>query len=109
MTVNVNKLIKDTLKPLNIPIEFQAYSGKEKTYITFFCYNEQGEVYAENQEIMTSCYFQVDLWSDKDYLTFTENIRLKMETAGFKRTSSADFFEKDTKVYHKAMRFIYTK
>ena len=107
--MNINKTVKDTLKSLGVPVEFQSYSGNQKTHITFFCYNEFGEVFAENRELVTGYYVQVDLWSDKDYVVLSENIKTAMESAGFKRTSSADSFEKEMKIYHKAMRFKYTK
>jgi hypothetical protein len=105
--LNINKFIKDTLKPLGAPVEFQKYSGDQSTYITFFCYNELGEVYAENKEVITGYYLQVDLWSKGDYMELADNIKTAMENAGFRRTSSIDLYEKDTEIYHKAIRFNY--
>mgnify|MGYP007062995591 CR=1 len=36
--MNINKLIIDTLKPLNIPTVFIKYTGSATTYITFVEY-----------------------------------------------------------------------
>lgn len=101
----INNLIINTLNPLKIPVSFQKYSGKENTYITFFNYLEQGEQYADNEEKVTGYYIQVDLWSKKDYTQIVKDIENNMKAAGFVRTSAADLFEEDSKIYHKAMRF----
>ncbi|AOR22731.2 hypothetical protein BGI42_02950 [Clostridium taeniosporum] len=93
------------LKHLHIPVSFQKYSGKEHTYITFFSYLEKGEQYADNEEKVTGHYIQVDIWSKKDYTNLYKRVENAMKAAGFIRTSAADLFEKDTKIYHKAMRF----
>ena len=105
----MNKLIKDTLSPLMIPVEFQNYDGNEDTYITFFCYNEKGELFADNIEIGTGFYIQVDVWSKGNYTDIVVQTRGLLENVGFRRTSSIDLYEKDTNVYHKGIRFIYVK
>lgn len=104
----INKLILEALKPLNVPISFQKYNGKESTYITFFNYLEQGEQYADNEEKVTGYYIQIDLWSKSDYTELAKNITDTMKAVGFIRTSAADLFESDTRIYHKAIRFFYS-
>lgn len=103
----INSLILQTLKPLNVPVSFQKYSGRGNTYITFFSYLEQGEQYADNEEKAAGYYIQVDVWSKNDYTELVERVKSRMKAAGFTRTSAADLFEKDTKIYHKALRFFY--
>lgn len=103
--MNWKKLINDALSPI-APTSFQHYNGEEKTYITFFCYNDMHEEYAEGEEIVTVYYVQVDLWSDTaDYDGLVEQIKSAMKTAGFKGYAGQDFYEKDTEIYHKSMRF----
>ena len=63
----INKLIIDVLKPLNIPVSFQRYTGKADTYITFHEYFTNGEDYEDDEESLTAHYIQVDVWSKKDY------------------------------------------
>ena len=103
----INSLIVQALKPLDVPVSFQKYSGRENTYITFFSYLEQGEQYADNEEKAVGYYIQVDIWSKNDYTELAEKVKSRMKAAGFIRTSAADLFEKDTKIYHKALRFFY--
>lgn len=63
----INKLIIDALKPLNIPVAFQKYSGRAETYITFHEYLAAGEEYEDDDEALTAHYIQVDVWSKSDY------------------------------------------
>lgn len=104
----INNLILQTLKPLKVPVSFQKYNGKESTYVTFFNYLEQGEQYADNEEKETGYYIQLDVWSKSDYTELVENITNAMKAAGFRRTSAVDLFEEDTKIYHKALRYVIT-
>lgn len=103
----INKLVIEALKSLNVPVSFQKYNGKESTYITFFNYLEHGEQYADNEEKATGYYIQVDVWSKNDYTELVEKVKNYMKAAGFIRTSAADLFESDIKIYHKALRFLY--
>lgn len=103
----INSLILQALRPLRVPVSFEKYRGKENTYITFFSYLEQGEKYADNEEKETGYYIQIDVWSKSDYTELVENVTNAMNAAGFRRTSAADLFERDTKIYHKAIRFLY--
>jgi hypothetical protein len=102
-----NSLIVNALKSLGVPVAWQKYSGKENPYITFFCYAEQGEQFADNSEIITGTYVQVDVWSKDDYSLLVDQVKSNMEAAGFIRTTAQDLFEFDTLIFHKAMRFSY--
>jgi len=105
----MNKLIVDTLKPLNVPIAFQKYSGTASTYITFFIYNEQGEAWADDAEIQTGYYVQVDVWSKSDYTTVVNDVITAMQNEGFIRTYASDLYESAANIYHKAIRFNYMR
>jgi len=104
--MNYNQTIIDALENLGVPVAFQAYTGTAQTYITFFCYNEQGEEWAEDAEIATGYYIQVNLWSKSDYTTLAGQVKDAMIAAGFARTGSQDLYEPETKIYHKALRFV---
>ena len=103
----INKLVLETLMPLQVPVSFQKYSGKATNYITFHEYLQSGEEFEDDSEAFTGHYIQVDLWSKADYSTMAGNIRTLMIQAGFKRLDEADLYEPDTGLYHKGMRFFY--
>lgn len=77
-------------------------------YIEYEIYDEDGAEWAENEEIATDYYVQVDIFSKEDYAELENKIKEKMMNADFSRSMAADLYEKDTGLYHKAMRFIFT-
>lgn len=107
--MSINKLIKDTLESLQIPVEFQTYDGEDDPYITFFCYNEQGEKFADDDEIETGFYMQVDIWSKGNIEQLKINVINLLKEAGFKRKTVQDLYESDTQTYHKCIRFFYAQ
>lgn len=106
--MSINQLIKDVLIPLGVPVNFQKYTGREGTYITFFCYNEQGEVFADDIELETGLYMQIDIWQKDDSEDLKENAIKLLKQAAFKKRTIHDApYEPDTKTFHKVLRFVY--
>jgi len=101
----INKLIASSLASLHVPVAYLRYHGKEVPYITYFCYNEQGESWAENEEIATGYYVQIDVWSKTDYSNLVSQVESAMKDAGFTRTTAQDLPEYETELFHKAIRF----
>ena len=97
----------DTLKSLKIPVSFQRYTGRKDTYITFHEYFAGGEEYEDDNEVLTAHYVQVDIWSKTDYTNIVKEVKEKLIEVGFKRLSEVDLYEKDTRIYHKGIRFYY--
>lgn len=77
-------------------------------YIEYEVIDEQGEEWAENKEIATTYYVQVDIFSKTNYTEIEGKIKEKMLNAGFERSMCADLYEQDIGLHHKAMRFIIT-
>jgi len=102
-----NKLVLDSLASVGVPVAFQRYSGKESTYITFHEYLQNGEEFSEDQESHTGHYIQIDIWSKSDYTALVASIKSLLLIAGFHRLSEADFYEPDTGIYHKGIKFYY--
>lgn len=103
----INKKVLDTLKPLNVPIGYLKYSGEEDIYITFHEYLQSGDDFEDDEEVFTGHYVQVDVWSKTDYTELVKNIKSYLKLAGFKRLDESDFYEIDTDLYHKGIRFFY--
>ena len=103
----IRKLIVETLKPLNVPVTFQKYSGKADTYITFHEYFETGEEYEDDEETLTAHYVQIDIWSKNDYEELVKKVKENLTKIGFKRINEVDLYEEDTKIYHKGLKFYY--
>lgn len=105
--MNVNELIENTLKPLNIPIKHHIYVGKETTYVTFFEYLEKGEDYYDDTEKSTGHYIQIDLWSKEELESIKKDTVNLLIKNGFVKKNIYDFYELDTKIFHKCLRFFY--
>jgi hypothetical protein len=103
----INKLIIDTLENIGVPVSFQRYLGTETTYITFFEYLQQGESYADNAEKNTGHYVQVDVWSKTDYIALRDSALAALKAARFSRVYETEFYEDDTKIFHKILRLFY--
>lgn len=103
----INSLVVSALASLNVPVVSEKYSGTEKTYITFFIYNRQGEAWADNTEIATGHYIQVDVWSNANCEVLADQVEDLMKSAGFPRTFRRGAYELDTFIYHETIRFSY--
>lgn len=105
--MTVNERIIEALAPLGVPVAFHTYSGQETTYITFFTYLDQPEQFADDRESVLGLYVQVDLWSPGDTTELARQAHAALRTAGFRRKSTADLYEEELQVYHKASRYLF--
>lgn len=77
-------------------------------YIEYEILSEYGEDYGDGQEILTTYRIQVDIFgyeAGKKFFELEEEIRKAMLSNGFIKENVFDAYEKETKLYHKAMRF----
>lgn len=103
--------IKHILQPIGIPTEHMFYKGKATTYIVYQVYNENGEAFAENIEIETSYYVQVDIYSlsDEELDQLYTQTKGLMMAAGYYRRYASEMYEPVTKLNHKVIRFQYAE
>ena len=106
--MNLNSFIISTLAPTGVPVRWLNYSGALTTYITFFEYNQQGDLFGDDTELNTRKSIQVDVWDKGDYTELVNQVRTLLINSGFTRNSETEFYEKDTGVYHKVFRLYYT-
>jgi len=105
--MEINKIVLDALAPVGVPVAFQKYSGTENTYITFHEYLQNGEDFSDDQEDQTGHYIQIDIWSKTDYTALVTTVKSLLLATGFHRLNEADFYEPDTGIYHKGLKFFY--
>lgn len=89
-------------------VYFSHANSAKPPYVEYMITNEYGSAYAENKETATNYTVQIDVFSSGDYGALEDVIKSKMIDANFDRSMSADLYEEQTGLYHKAMRFIYT-
>jgi hypothetical protein len=115
MTTNIKQFVRQVLSDpeiLNLTADNKVYflhaNSPTAPYVEYEIYDENGEAWAENKEIATTYYIQVDIFSKGDYITLEDTIKQKMISSGFNRSMAADLYEQDTGLYHKAIRFLIT-
>lgn len=101
-------LVMTALKPTGVPVGYMTATAAN-TYITFFFVNERGSLFVDDDEIGTDYLLQVDIWSKGDYTALYDQVKSLLKGVGFIRTHAQDLYETDTKIYHKAITFSYTK
>lgn len=104
--MNINSDILTALKDIGVPVSFQRHTGTADTYITFFTYLDRPELHSDDRETVTGYYVQIDVWSKNDYTELVKSVHEKMSAVGFRKQGFYDLYEDDTRMYHKAMRFL---
>lgn len=112
---NIKQFVRQVLSDaeiLNLTADKKVYflhaTSPNAPYVEYEIFDEFGEEWAENKEIATNYYIQVDIFSKTDYSSLEDMVKQKMASTGFNRSMAADLYEQDTGLYHKAMRFITT-
>lgn len=109
---DIIKLVADTLEPLHsLVIEGWYDDELSKTHITVHEYLDHEDVFEDDEATEIIHNIQVDIWS-KDSLEsykLKKNIKKLLKNNGFLYSDGQDFYENDTKIYHKAMRFTYVE
>lgn len=104
--MNINKIIKDTLVPLNLPVLYRKYSGDKDTYITFFTISNSDDDYSNDYEETEVFSLQIDLWTKRDPTELKKEIKKALKSKFYDITYQ-DLYEEDTKIYHIAFRCYY--
>jgi len=90
----------------NKKVYFLHANNPNKTlYLEYEVINEYGAEHSENKEDFTTYLVQIDIFSTGDYTTLENIVKKVMAQNGFNRDMAADLYEKETALYHCAMRF----
>ncbi len=104
----MEELIYNALSPLEYPVRYGWYDeGLNQTHVTYFIVLETLDDYEDDDEATVNYTVQVDSWSKEDDREIIKQIKKLMKANGFTMIDKNDFFETDTKIYHKAIRFNY--
>lgn len=84
-------------------------SQAHDSYITFFEFSNYDAAYADDQVYCSRLHYQIDIWTKDNPRLMAVAVDKTMKALGFTRSSGADFYEDDTKLHHKALRYAITK
>ncbi len=77
----------------------------EGQYVTFFELTNFNNQYGSNRSLSSEIHFQIDIWSPGNTSAIAIAANESMEELDFVRTSAIDRYERDTKTYHKILRY----
>lgn len=103
--MNLNKLIRDTLLPLGVPVAKLRYNQTAPTYIVYTEYNQAPRFNADDQELITKHFYQVDVFSKSDFTDLVNEVRTRLTEVGFKRMFESETYDEDMNMYRSIMRF----
>lgn len=73
--------------------------------ISYFQVTNVGNLFGDDAEYGSNIMFQIDLWSKTPVTDNEDDVNDVMTGIGFVRVYCTDLYEKDTKIYHIAMRY----
>ncbi len=108
--LDIIALVSKSLESLNVDV-IEGWYDKElnNTHITVHEYLESEESFQDDEASALEHNLQIDVWSMNSLEAYTlkKKIRKLMKENNFKYESGQDFYEVDTGIYHKALRFTY--
>lgn len=76
-------------------------------YIEYEIINEEGSLYAENEEIGTTYRVQIDVFTKGSYTLIVKAIKNVMKENGFMKEFGGSLCEEGPKLFHYILRFNY--
>ncbi|WP_078428766.1 hypothetical protein [Alkalihalobacterium alkalinitrilicum] len=105
--MSLNNLIINILSPLGVPVSFAQYNNTADTYIVFLEYNQAPWLSADDQEMFTKHFLQVDVFSEGNYLQLVKDVKRLMKEAGFGRMFESETYDDEMEKFRKIIRFHY--
>lgn len=105
----MNKLVNRTLRKTGLSVGRMKKPVEADEYIVYYPYDEFGGLYADNKEVQTRQFYQVDLFMKSDYDEIAKELYEHMLQAGFSRITKFDEYEETTGYYRVVFRFSYSK
>lgn len=87
----------------------RAPDANEYPRITFFEITNFDANYADDAAYSSRMVYQMDIWSKENPDPVAVEVDRVMKSIGFSRAGGADFYEDDTQVFHRALRYGITK
>lgn len=96
-------------KPLPKIYFLHAPDSTPGAYIEYEIYDEKEAFHDENTALAIDYYIQVDIFTPSDYTLIETAVKTVLKEKGYDGGHGPDLYEKDTKLYHKPLRFTYTE
>ncbi|MGF7036597.1 hypothetical protein J2T17_007671 [Paenibacillus mucilaginosus] len=102
---------EELLLLLGAPRVYQLVAPEPDKFprITFFEMSNFDKDFADDSAISSQIIIQVDIWNKTSTSGIADRVDAVMKSLGFGRSGSADLYENDTGIFHKAMRYTTTR
>ena len=108
--LNVDKLVRDTLLTVDVPVERLYYGGKATEYITFQLIIRRNINFADDDETAKEYVYGADIFSKGDFTTLLDRVEVALKNAGFNNIEvNAETYEETTGFYHVSIEFNFIK
>lgn len=111
--LNIREYVYDALEPVGVPICYQYWTpdyDNQPVPVTYITYQEplaQTEIAADDKALERGRYVLVDIWSYRTTEEIADQVRERMEGAGFISRGEQDVPEIDTGTFHRKMQWVY--
>lgn len=105
--MNVKKILRDALLPIDIPVSALSSNNTADEYIVFNEYNQAPSLTADDDELATKYFYQVDVYTKGDFTDIVKEVESRLKAIGFKRMFSSETYDNDAQKYRKILRFSY--
>ena len=114
--MDLNAMIKELftgfkVNNITIPVSYMQYINKKgEPYIVFSQYDKDNSYSGDDEILGYISYYDFDIYSKSNYLEIIEAVKKIMKSSGWTwqpRRDSPDFYESDTKYFHKTLCFAY--
>lgn len=113
----MNKQIEEifanfTVDNVSIPVAYMFYEGHGEPYVVYMQQDADKSLSGDDELIGYVDYYDFDVYSKGNWTKIVESVKAKLKEHGWvwqPSRSSQDFYETDTKYYHKTLNFAYLK
>jgi predicted TPR repeat methyltransferase len=109
--ININPKIEEIFADfevdgVKIPIFFMQYKGQKTTYLTYYTWYEEAELFADDANRAEVVSATIDVFSKGNFKLIVEAVKEKLKENGFTWTdNSPEDYEDDTGFYHVGINF----
>lgn len=113
MSDNPNSLIQQIFADFSvdgvaIPVAFLRYDGKKTTYVTYQLTDSSDPFDGDDELLNYVDFYDFDIYSQGNYLNIIEAVKTILKDNGFRwqpTRSSGDYYEDETKLFHRTLSF----
>ncbi|QGH35134.1 hypothetical protein GI584_14250 [Gracilibacillus salitolerans] len=105
--MSIKKILREALLPINIPVSAMTNNNSDDEYIVYNEYNQASALNADDDELSTKYFYQVDVYSTGDFTDIVEEVKDRLKVVGFNRIFESETYDNDAQKFRKILRFSY--